>query len=230
MVVSMDEALDEMSLKTLAVLCSDELKRYRRKEYSSDRYCTELIRRAVTEQSDQAWMVMQQCFSEIICYWIHNHSSHETVLRLDTEENYVAQTIARFWYAMRDRPATFSSLASALSYLRATLNGILIDAVRTYQRSQFVSLPYLNFLSEAATEETPDDESTWQSIQPLIPDARESRVAYLLYFCGLKPREIMIHCRGEFSDVKEIYNLNKNLLDRLRRNQDRLRRSLAQAE
>jgi hypothetical protein len=230
MTICIDEELDQMNLATLALLCRDELRRYRRKESAEQHYCLELIRRAVQQQSEQAWVVIQECFSETLCCWIRSHSSRETVLRLDTEENYVAQTIARFWYAMRDQPVAFNSLAAVLSYLRATLNGILIDTVRTYHRSQVVALPESDYPGEPVIEDALDDGDIWQSIQPLLPDARERRLAYLLYYCGLKPREIMIHCPGEYTSIKEIYRLNQNFLERLRRNRERLRWSLAADE
>ncbi len=53
---------------------------------------------------------------------------------------------------------------------------------------------------------------------------------YLLYYCGLKPREIVLRCPQEFDDVKEIYRLNHNIIERLRRNQDRLRQLLGDEE
>jgi hypothetical protein len=56
----------------------------------------------------------------------------------------------------------------------------------------------------------------------LIVDERERRLVFLLYGCGLKPREVVSRCPQEFSDVKEIYRLNTNIIDRLRRNRDRL--------
>jgi hypothetical protein len=56
----------------------------------------------------------------------------------------------------------------------------------------------------------------------LLPDKRERRLAYLLYCCGLKPRDIVKHCAEEFGDVKEIYRLNLNIIEKLRRSQGRL--------
>ena len=66
-------------------------------------------------------------------------------------------------------------------------------------------------------------ESTWKSIESLLCDDRERRLAYLLYYCGLKPRDIVVRCSQEFDDVKEIYRLSHNIIERLRRNRDRFR-------
>ena len=75
-----------------------------------------------------------------------------------------------------------------------------------------------------------DSQSIWESIQPLLPDKRERRLAYLLYYCGLKPRDIVLRCSEEFDDVKEIYRLNHNIVERLKRNRDRLSHLLGHDE
>lgn len=125
------------------------------------------MRRALVEQTDEAWSVLEQCFRETIRRWIYSHPSSDVALLRDSEENYIAQTFIRFWYAVRDQ-------------------------------------------------------SIWDSIQSLLPDERERRLVYLLYYCGLKPRDIVLRCPGEFDDVKDIYRLNSNIVQRLRRNRERL--------
>ncbi|GAC1379251.1 MAG: hypothetical protein NVSMB33_04340 [Ktedonobacteraceae bacterium] len=79
-------------------------------------------------------------------------------------------------------------------------------------------------------EEPSDGRLLWHSIDSLLPEERERRLAYLLYYCGLKPREIVIRCPQEFADVKEIYRLNHNIIDRLQRSQERLRWLLGDGE
>ena len=75
-----------------------------------------------------------------------------------------------------------------------------------------------------------DSQGFWESIQSLLSDERERRLAYLLYHCGLKPRDIVRRCSQEFPDVQEIYRLNANIVERLRRNRDRLRYILGNDE
>ncbi|MGH2508508.1 MAG: hypothetical protein ACRDHZ_14080, partial [Ktedonobacteraceae bacterium] len=78
--------------------------------------------------------------------------------------------------------------------------------------------------------ETDDSHVVWQSLRELIVDARERRLLYLLYYCGLKPREIVVYCSQEFPNIEDVYRLSHNILDRLRRNQDRLRWLLSNEE
>ena len=222
---SMDEALSQMKLTTLAELCKYELKLYRCNESTNDRYCLELFRRAVVEHTDQAWSLLQECFSETVRSWIRSHPNRDVALLHDSEENFIAQTFSRFWYAMHYQHVEFSTLCAALRYLRATLNGILIDTVRLHLRlqSREVSLPEPNSSKEPVAEEPVESENIWKSIESLLSGDREKRIMYLLYCCGLKPREIVIRCSKEFDDVKEIYRLNHNIVERLRRNKDQLR-------
>jgi hypothetical protein len=221
--IRMDESVSQMDLPLLADRCTNELKRHRRKEPADDRFCLEIFRRAIAQRLDQAWSVLQQRFGEVVRIWLHSHPSSDVALLRDTEENYVAQTFSRFWYAVRDQHLEFTSLNAALSYLHATLNGIVTDTLRARLRSKEVPLPEPGFAEEPMVEDPIDSNAIWDTIQSLLTDERERRVAYLLYYCGLKPREIVVRCSREFDDVKEVYRLNHNIIERLRRNRDRLR-------
>jgi hypothetical protein len=224
MPISKHEALDQIKLTTLADLCTDELRRYRCNEPADNRYFIELLRRAIVEHTDHARLLLQQCLSETIRTWIRSHPNGDLTLLHSSEENFIAQTFSRFWYAVHDQHVEFNTLSVALRYLRATLNGILIDTQRLQLRE--VSLPKPGCSGELAAEEPIDARNIWKIIESLLFDARERRIAYLLYFCGLKPREIVIRCPKEFDDVKEIYHLRHTIVEQLQRNRDRLRQVL----
>ncbi|HEX6481054.1 MAG TPA: hypothetical protein VF043_19615 [Ktedonobacteraceae bacterium] len=225
MTINPDEAFSQLPLATLLEPGNNELQRFRCKASSDEYYCVENLRRALVEQTDEAWSVLQQCFSETIRIWIRSHPSRDVALLRDSEENYIAQTFSRFWYAVRDHHLEFTTLPAILSYLRATLSGIITDTLRSYLRlhSREVPLPEPELSGEPCVEESLENENLWESIQALLLNERERRIFYLLYYCGLKPREVVIRCSQEFADVKEIYSMNANIIKRLRRNCDRLR-------
>ena len=220
MPISKHEALDQIKLTTLADLCTDELRRYRCNEPADNRYFIELLRRAIVEHTDHARLLLQQCLSETIRTWIRSHPNGDLTLLHDSEENFIAQTFSRFWYAVHDQHVEFTTLSVALRYLGATVNGILIDTQRLQLRE--VSLPKPGCSGELAAEEPIDAQKIWKIIESLLFDARERRIAYLLYFCGLKPREIVIRCPKEFGDVKEIYHMRHTIVEQVQRNRDRL--------
>ncbi len=196
MAIDMVEALSQMPLTTLAALGINELQRHRSKASFDERYCLEILRCALIEQTDEAWSALQQCFSGTIRVWIRSHPSSDVAFLRDSEENYIAQTFSRFWFAVRDQHLEFNTLYAALSYLRATLNGIIIDTLRSHLHSREVPFPEPGCSKEPMAEDTVDGQSIWNSIQLLLPDEHERRLAYLLYYCGLKPREIIIRCPG----------------------------------
>src|ERR1700730_12408558 len=226
----MDEADYQMNLTALADLSVDECEQHWWNGPANHGYCLELFRRALIDQTDEAWSLLQQCLSQTICRWIHTHPYKDVVLLRDSEENYIAQTFSRFWYAVHDQHIAFATLPAALSYLHATLNGIIMDTFRSQLRlrAREVPLPETDGAIEPAAEDADsiDDQHVWDGICSLLPDERERRLAYLLYYCGLKPREIVLRCPKEFDDVKDIYRLNHNIVERLRRNRDRLRHVL----
>jgi hypothetical protein len=54
----------------------------------------------------------------------------------------------------------------------------------------------------------------------LLPDARQQRLAYLLFHCGLKPKEIVRAYPEEFGDVQEIIRLRRSIIGRVLLNPD----------
>ena len=84
-------------------------------------------------------------------------------------------------------------------------------------------MPEPGLADEPYAEDPLESQPLWESIQPLLVNERERRLFYLLYYCGLKPREVTIRFPQAFAGVKEIYRLNSTIIERLRRNSDRLR-------
>ena len=72
-------------------------------------------------------------------------------------------------------------------------------------------------------EDVTDGSEVWEVLQTMLPNEREQRLAYLLFHCGLKSREVVRFCPQEFSDVQEIYRMRRSIMGRLLRNADQLR-------
>jgi len=214
----------ELNLPELAAQCLRELGNYRRSESCTDAYGLELLRRAIMQSDQEAWAWVQHCFGGMVRGWLRRHPQREVACRLECDENYVAQTFERFWQATSfKQQVEFSTLAAALQYLRASLNGVILDELRVYARPGEVLLPGPGEPGEPLVEDNTDNGEVWESLQLLLTNPREQRVAYLLFHCGLKPREIIRFCPQEFSDIQEIYRLRRNIMERLLRNADYLR-------
>jgi len=213
-----------LSIESLVAQSSREIDHYRSGEPWNDAYGLELLRRAIVQEDEEAWIGVQQCFSGLVRGWLHRHPKRDIACRLESEENYVAQTFERFWQATAlNRHIEFTTLAAALLYLHASLNGIILDTLRAYARPREVMLPETGEAGELQAADTTDSSEVWEALQTMLSNEREKRLAYLLFHCGLKPREIIHFLPQEWSDVHEIYRLRRNIMARLLYNADQLR-------
>jgi hypothetical protein len=222
--IEMEELSRNMSLSALADHCMSEINNYRRGEAYSDQYCLEIFRRAMLQHDDAAWTLLEDRFREFLLGSFRRHPRFEAASRLDSPENYVARAFERFWLAaVHNQQLEFTTLAAALLYLRGCLNSTILDALRAYSRTKEVVLPEPDFAGEPIAEDLSRSPGLWEAIRGMLPSEREQRLAYLLYYCNLKPREILRVCPQEFSNVQEIYRLRRNIVERLERDVDQIR-------
>ena len=134
-----------------------------------------------------------------------------------SEEQYVAQVFARCWQAAGERQVDVQTLADVLRYLRVSLNGVVLVTLRASAHPGEMPLEEPGDAGLLGTGAAVKNESgeVWEMLRKALPGRREQRLAYLLFHCGLKPREIVHCCPGEFSDVQEIYTLRCNMMARL---------------
>jgi hypothetical protein len=178
---------------------------------------------ALMQNDQEAWAWVQHCFGGMVHGWVCHHPQREVACRLESEENYVAQAFERFWQATAcKQQLEFKTLAAALQYLRASLNGAILDTLRTYQRPGEVSLPESGALGEPSMEDVTCNSELWDILKGILHNQRERRLAYLLFQCGLGPREIVHVCLLEWSSVHEIYLLRRTIMERILRHADTL--------
>ena len=84
-------------------------------------------------------------------------------------------------------------------------------------------LPEAGEAGELKTQDTTDNSEVWEALQTMLADEYEKRLTYLLFYCGLKPREIIRFCPQEWNDIREIYRIRRNIMERLLHNADQLR-------
>ena len=223
--IIMEKPPEDMSLAELVSRCSQEMGKFRRKEPSDESYCLEIFRRALIGHNEAAWTVLYNNFSESIRLWLRRHQYKEAALRHESEQGYVDDTFKRFWQWTCNQKLEFTSIAGALSALHLCLNSSVMDTLRAYSRPKEEPMPEVNQLNDGqlVTEDLYNESELWMVIASILTNKRELRVIYLIYHCGLKPREIVLRCSDEFACEQEIYRLTRNALDRLRRHGGNLR-------
>ena len=199
---------------------------------SNDEHVVELLRCALVRGDQEARMRVQLCLGEVVRGWLGRHPNREVLCRLDSEENYVAVTFERFWQVTNDQQIEFSTIATALHYLRVSLNGAILDRMRASSGPKEVPSPQPGSPGEPLMEDVTPNAEVWELLRSMLLNVREQRLAYLLFHCGLGPREIVHSCSQEFSNIYEIHRLRHTIMDRLLRNgyRPQLRANKAEAK
>jgi hypothetical protein len=214
----------ELSLPVLAARCLREIDNYHRGAPYTERYGLELFHRALMQSDQEAWTWVQHCFEGLVRGWVRCHPQRAVACRRMGEEHYVAQAFERFWQATAfNQQVKFRTLAAALQYPRASAHGAILDTLRTYARPQEVPLPGPRAPGEPSMEDVACGSEFWDILKSLLSNQREQRLAYLLFHCGLGPREIVQFYSPEWSSVQEIYALRRTIMERVLRHVDFLR-------
>jgi hypothetical protein len=213
-----DEHLRKMSLTSLAKQCKREINAAHRGKTHNDQYWVELLRRATAQRDGAARRVMLHHLGLVVRAWIGCHPSRDIASQLESETYYVAQTCERFWQAITQQELAINQLSTvpaALRYVRACLNGVILDTLRANAYSTGISLPGTTGSGELVGKGHEDSRAVWESICEMLPNEREQRVAYLLFHCGLRPGDIVRLFPQEFSDLQEISRVRRTVIERL---------------
>jgi hypothetical protein len=169
----------------------------------------ELLQRASIHSDLEAWTAFQQSLEETVLTWFHEHPGREAACRVHSERHFVALAFEQLWHSVVQRQVDCETLSEVLVYLRASLNGAILETLRDSKRPGVVSSSWPD------GEDCPDKSEVWGRLQALLSSERERRLAYLLYHCGLDPAEIVRYCPQEWSDVHEVARLRRSIFVRL---------------
>jgi hypothetical protein len=170
-----------VQLSELVEQCQREINASGRGDAPTDVSGVKLLRRATLDGDQEARASFQQCLGEVVSGWLRRHPRWDAAARLDSEENYVTQAFTRFWQATTQQRLEFDTLAAALGYLRASLNGALLETLRTASRPGEVSLPEPDEAGEPHVEDRAASLQVWELLQSILPNTWEQRLASLLY-------------------------------------------------
>lgn len=185
-------------------------------DINHDGYYLEKFRRAFKERNLGAQRWLQHRLGAVVLDWVHDHPRKELACRLHTEEYYVIQTFKRCWQSsLHHEGFEFGAMADVLYYLRVCLNGIILDELRGYSRPDRTLLVKSDVARESNSDGDDSGHEVWRVIEGKLPDARERRLAYLLFYCAFRPVEIVRRCPREFNDVREVSRLRRDIMELL---------------
>jgi hypothetical protein len=158
----------------------------------------ELLRRASTYGDLQAWEAFQQSLEETVLAWFHEHPYCDAACRVYSERHFVSQAFVRLRQVVVKKQVTGERPSDVFVYLRASLNGAILESLRVSLHSMANSVP------RSEEEDRLEQSAIWERLQELLLDQRELRLTYLLYHCGLEPTEIVRSYPQEWGDVQEV--------------------------
>jgi hypothetical protein len=130
---------------------------------------------------------------------------------MHSERHFVALAFEQFWHVVVQGQVDAETQASVLMYLRASLNGVILETLRVSRRPGALSE---RISGERDLEGHLESREVWDRFAARLSSERERRLAYLLYHCGLQPSEIVCCCPQEWSDVHEVARLRRIILER----------------
>jgi hypothetical protein len=187
-------------ISELAIRCQEEMDRLQRGEDIEGASGLQLLALARLHNDEQLWSALERCFTPVIRACLRRHPRYEEASRVKAERRYVILALEKFRHEVVAQGMAFPTLSASLRYLLVCINSVLLDTLRSVAWFEKIKQHEL-LISDASTEAM--DPALLQ--QRLASDEREQRLAYLLFYCGLKPREIVDLCPSEFDNLQEIY-------------------------
>lgn len=213
----LNAALTSLAVPDLTAHCRTEAERFRAGQPHDDRYALELFHRAVAGRDDEAWESICRIYRDHMIAWCRRSGVGE-----DDIEEFLNVAWAKFWtHYSPDKLRAAGTLAGVLTYLRMCVRSVVLDAERC--RTHATDLDAAGDLP--TDQPSPDDrcadndqaQTIWRRVTQRLHDQREVLLMSLIYQAGLRPAEVYARHPGLFAGIGEVYRINRNILDRLRR-------------
>lgn len=213
---------EELSTDVLAQRCREEVASYRRGEPSDDRFALELFSRAVVDGDDPAWQALHAAFHEQVIAWCRTAAQCGSA----DLEDLACTAWAKFWQSFTPAKLAAATCCSGiLRYLKLCARSAAVDERRT--RRALVSLdesPVQRADAAPALDGAFADRDAlarfWAIVNASLRDDRERILTYMSYELDLKSAEIQSRRPDLFPSVTDVYQVGRNVLDRLKRNRD----------
>ena len=224
--------LAQMDLSILVRRCIIESERFYRNQPYEASFAYELFRRALVECDEIAWEHIYIHYGPLVDSWVRRSGAFAS--SGESSEFFVVSAFTRFWRAISpERFELFPTLASLLQYLQRCAGCVVIDSVRAQSWGSEM-LPEDAVATNRTSQPSPDEEAMervnreefWGYIDMQLNDEAERVVVFNTFVLGMKPGDIYDHRPDLFGCINDVYNVKRNVLGRLSRNQE-LRQMLA---
>jgi hypothetical protein len=218
-----ENELQQMAVGDLAQRCAQETQNYRRKQRHETVYCFELFRRAILRRDNEAWDALYTQYNPEVQGWVYSACRKHGFTGVGEEaQDFIMQSFEKFSkHFTEDKLTDSTSLAGVLSYLKACVQGVIVDCVRKIRYEEIELDETIEKRKDPNPEASPEEilqgKELWKLIQTRLKGEKEYIAVKASMMEGLKPRQILVEYPGVFRDSAELYQCIANVQARLRR-------------
>jgi len=171
---------------------AEETAKFLRRADHDPQVCLELLRRALAEQSDEAFTHVYRIYEPLVTRWVYRHSRF--ALTGESVEYFTSAAFRAFYVALHGAKfARFQTVAAILHYLQSCVHTEIAQYLRQYGYD--LSAP-LEEAPERGEEADPgarlEASELWAHICRLLPDERDQLLAHCALVLDLAPRQICV--------------------------------------
>jgi RNA polymerase sigma factor (sigma-70 family) len=209
--------MQELAASQLAARCQNK-----RPDGSHEPFCLELFRRAILEGCSLCWHYVYRQYYALVRYWVFRRSPPDP----DEIDDLTQEAFTAFWRSYTsDKLARAQGLRDVLSYLKSCAGSAVAQAHRKTERAILeaewdewvVDSDASAHSAEAAAMQRMSAQELWEAVEACCNGEREHLLVHLMFREGLKPRHIAERFPDLFPTVSDVYRVERNLLERLRR-------------
>lgn len=181
----------------------------------------DLFSRAIVAGDADAWSVIHARYGQLLCSWARRSTLFDVAQ--ESSEDIASEALARAWLALTpERFLDFTDMRALMAYLRACVTSTVIDSARR-QRANHRECHDLTGLASDCDHERVlvqlSQIELYEYVCRLLKSDEERLVVYERFVLDLPPRQIQERHPDRFPEVGLIYTTQRNLCDRLRRNE-----------
>lgn len=192
---------------------------------SHEPYCFELFRRAISRNCPQCWDYLYARYSRLVWSWV----LHSSNLPVDLQQNLVQDAFIKFIKSYTPQKLDQAhGLGNILAYLKLCVMSAIQDDVRK-ERKASLQTEWLENLNKLRDVSPPIEEKIIQlsfreKLAQLLKKHCQDECDYIIVQCifieGQKPQDLVKEYPGFFRVVNDVYQIKRNLLDRIHRDPD----------
>ncbi len=194
----------DLTVAELAQRCAEETDKFTRRQENDPQFCFELLRRALADQSDEAFTYVFRVYERPVTNWVYHHSRFP--LTGESAEFFTGAAFRAFHAALQgSKFERFPTLAAVLSYLKTCVHTAIAQYLRDEERGRTTPLDAAGELAETPNlGQHAEAGELWAHICRLLPEERDRLLARCAFALGLKPREICVVYHNYWSNERDV--------------------------